>query len=61
MIRTKVNQEGKETGLRKYMSRSQREKLGSLPTTHLNCKEKTGVSRPGKTARDRAKLKHTIN
>ena len=43
MIRTKVNEEGKEAGLRKYMSRSQREKLGSLPTTHLNCKEEDGV------------------
>jgi len=26
-----------------------------LPTLHSTCMEKTGVSRPGKTARDRAK------
>ncbi len=28
----------------------------ALPTWHSICFEKTGVSRPGKTARDRAKL-----
>lgn len=26
--------------------------MGNLPRTHANCKEKTGVQRPGKTARD---------
>ena len=29
--------------------------LERLPTLHHICMEKTGVSRPGKTARDRAK------
>ena len=29
--------------------------LVRLPTLHSTCMEKTGVSRPGKTARDRAK------
>jgi hypothetical protein len=29
-------------------------KLGKLPRTHQNCLEKTGVARPGKTAKDRA-------
>ena len=28
--------------------------LERLPTLHSTCMEKTGVSRPGKTARDRA-------
>ena len=30
--------------------------LVKLPTLHSTCMELTGVSRPGKTARDRAKL-----
>ena len=29
--------------------------LERLPTLHSTCMEKTGVARPGKTARDRAK------
>ena len=33
-------------------SKGERERL---PTLHSTCMEKTGVSRPGKTARDRAK------
>ena len=33
-------------------SKGERERL---PTSHSTCMEKTGVSRPGKTARDRAK------
>ena len=41
--------------LKDYMKSNDRMALGSLPTTHLNCIEKTGVARPGKTARDRAK------
>lgn len=44
------------SGLKKYMSAQQRAKLGNLPTTHQNCIDATGVARPGKTARDRAKL-----
>jgi hypothetical protein len=27
--------------------------MGGLPRTHQNCIEKTGVGRPGKTAKDR--------
>ena len=42
--------------LKEYMTPKQREALGKLPTTHQNCIEKCGVARPGKTARDRAKL-----
>ena len=45
-----------ESTLKKFMSDTDRKKLGKLPTTHLNCKDATGVSRPGKTARDKAKL-----
>lgn len=44
-----------ESELKQYMSAKDRAALGSLPTTHLNCMEATGVSRPGKSARDRAK------
>ncbi len=40
--------------LKKFMSQSDRNALGNLPTTHQNCIEKTGVARPGKTARDKA-------
>lgn len=28
--------------------------MGNLPRAHRNCIEKTGVARPGKTAKDRA-------
>lgn len=38
-----------------YMRRAEREAMGRLPRTHANCLEKTGVMRPGKTAKDRAK------
>lgn len=43
--------------LKVNMTKKQRDQLGSLPTTHRNCLEKCGVSRPGKTKRDRAKGK----
>lgn len=46
----------KTSTLKKYMSASQARALGNLPTTHSNCIDKCGVARPGKTARDRAKL-----
>ena len=40
-------------------SKGERERL---PTLHSTCMEKTGVSRPGKTARDRAKrMRRYIN
>ncbi len=42
----------KTSELKKYMSQKQKSSLGELPTTHRNCIEKTGVARPGKTARD---------
>jgi len=38
-----------------YMNGTQRTAMGSLPRTHQNCIEKTGVARPGKTAKDRAR------
>jgi hypothetical protein len=37
------------------MGQKQRRAMKGLPTYHCNCLEKTGVARPGKTARDRAK------
>ena len=36
-----------------FMSQSQKDAMGKLPHTHQNCKAKTGVARPGKTAKDR--------
>jgi len=41
-----------------YMSRAQKESMGNLPRTHENCKLKTKVMRPGKTAKDRALSGH---
>lgn len=38
-----------------YMTAAQRSALGNMARTHQNCKDKTGVCRPGKTAKDRAK------
>ena len=58
--------------LKDYMSKQHRELLGNRPTTHKNCTEvtrgvtksgkvvKPGVSRPGKTARERAKRRAMI-
>lgn len=45
-----------DSKLKTYMSQTQLSQLGRLPTTHRNCIDATGVARPGKTARDRAKL-----
>jgi hypothetical protein len=45
----------KKSILKEYMSTADRRKLGIHPTTHQNCIDATGVARPGKTARDRAK------
>ena len=45
----------KKKTLKDFMSDKDRAALGDLPTTHQNCIEKTGVARPGKTARDRAR------
>ena len=47
--------------LRDFMTPAQRAAMTlpngvSIPTWHSVCFDKTGVSRPGKTARDRAKL-----
>ena len=56
--------------LKDYMSKQHREKLGNRPTWHSICTEvtqgvaksgkvvKPGISRPGKTARDRARKAH---
>ena len=41
--------------LRDFVSQKQLKDLKGLPTFHCNCMEKTGVARPGKTAKDRAK------
>jgi len=41
--------------LKDFMTPSQRAALGDKPTWHKHCVEKTGVARPGKTARERAK------
>lgn len=41
-----------------YMTASQKKAMGNLTRTHSNCKDKTGVRRPGKTAQDKAKLGH---
>ncbi len=38
-----------------YMNQTQKTAMGSLPRTHQNCKDRTGVARPGKTAKDRAR------
>lgn len=37
-----------------YMTAAQKTAMGDLPRTHYNCKLKTKVMRPGKTAKDRA-------
>ena len=42
---------------REYMSKTAQLAMGNLPRTHQNCLEKTGVMRPGKTAKDRARGK----
>jgi hypothetical protein len=41
--------------LKDFMTPAQRTSMGNSPTWHSICTEKTGVARPGKTARDRAK------
>ena len=41
--------------LKDYMTKAQKQSLGERPTWHKHCVEHTGVARPGKTARERAK------
>jgi len=41
-----------------YMTTEQKSAMGDLPRDHNNCKEKTKVYRPGKTAQDRARRGH---
>lgn len=41
-----------------YMTETQKAAMGTLARTHQNCIEKTGVARPGKTAKDRANRGH---
>lgn len=36
-----------------YMTAAQKQAMGKLPRTHKNCVERTGVARPGKTAKDK--------
>ena len=36
-----------------FMNPKQKAAMGELPRTHENCIAKTGVARPGKTAKDR--------
>ena len=38
---------------KEYMNGTQKAAMGQLARTHQNCIEKTGVARPGKTAKDR--------
>jgi len=45
---------GKVAERKEYMSPTHKVAMGKLPRTHGNCKEKTGVFRPGKTRKDRA-------
>jgi hypothetical protein len=40
-----------------FMTEAQKKAMGNAPRTHANCRDKTGVARPGKTASDRAKGK----
>ena len=66
MVRSKTTLEmnmSKRKTLFDYMSPAQQKAMSQvnskgererLPTLHSTCMEKTGVSRPGKTARDRA-------
>lgn len=44
-----------KSSLKEFMSKKDADALGKLPTYHSNCIAKTGVARPGKTARDRAR------
>jgi hypothetical protein len=41
--------------LKDHMTPTQRASMKNLPTYHSICFAKTGVMRPGKTARERAK------
>lgn len=40
---------------KEFMSSANQKALKGLPRSHANCMEKTGVMRPGKTAKDRAR------
>lgn len=42
---------------KEYMSKTAQTAMGNLPRTHQNCIEKTGVARPGKTAKDRERAR----
>ena len=42
-------------GLRDFMTAKQLKAMKGLPTWHSICLKMTGVARPGKTARDRAR------
>jgi hypothetical protein len=38
-----------------YMTEKDKRAMGAMPRTHSNCLKMTGVMRPGKTAKDKAK------
>ncbi len=38
-----------------FMNKSDQTQMKGLPRTHYNCVAMTGVQRPGKTAKDRAR------
>ena len=38
-----------------FMTGAQKVAMGKLPRTHANCRDKTDVARPGKTAHERYK------
>jgi len=38
-----------------YMKQRDKDAMGRTPRTHQNCKNTTGVCRPGKTAQDKAR------
>ena len=44
----------KEKTRHSFMTEDEQASMGTLPRTHENCLEKTGKSRPGKTAQDHA-------
>jgi hypothetical protein len=44
------------SSLKMFMTAKDREALGVRPTWHSTCIELCGVARPGKTAKERAKL-----
>jgi len=44
-----------------FMNAADKKAMGNLPRTHENCRDKTGVARPGKTAQDKARRERKGN